>query len=70
MHMQGFFQGGGGKGGHLLPLEKSEGLLDYMICTTKCKTRGVLDYMICTCKCKIRGVLHYEGCIELYDMYM
>ena len=32
--------------------------------------RGVLDYMICTCKCKMRGVLDYEGCTEHYDMYM
>ena len=32
--------------------------------------RDVLDYKICTCKCKMRGVLDYEGCIELYDMYM
>ena len=46
------------------------GVLNYMICTCKCKMRGVLDYMICTCKCKMRGVLDYEGCIELYDMYM
>ena len=25
-----------------------KGVLDYMICTCKCKMRGVLDYMICT----------------------
>ena len=37
-------------------------VLDYMICTCKCKMRGVLDYMICTCKCIMRGVLDYIIC--------
>ena len=32
------------------------GVLDYIICTCKCKMRGVLDYIICTCKCKMRGI--------------
>ena len=45
------------------------GVLNYMICTCKCKMRGVLDYMIRTCKCKMRGVLDNEGCIRLHDMY-
>ena len=37
------------------------GVLDYMICTCKCKMTGVLDYMymICTWKCKMKGVLDY-----------